>query len=354
VNLEDIAQPKCFYVLDTLRAECEIPVWHDDQQGTACVTLAGLINALKVVGKKIEEAKITFIGAGAANVAISRLVFAYGATPALCLVMDSKGILHRGRDDIEARKADFVDKWKLCNITNAEGRTGGIAEALVGADVCIALSRPGPDTILKEWVAKMGKDAIVFACANPIPEMWPWEAKEAGVAVMATGRSDFPNQVNNSLGFPGIFRGTLDVRARTITDEMCIAAAVELAKMAEEKGLNAEYIMPTMDETDVFPREAAAVAMKAIEQGVAGITDVTYEQEYQYAKVLIDRARGMVQDAMATGYITMPKGSQPPKPTKMALRAVAKVTARKPAAKPKAKPKAIKAAAKQPARKARK
>ncbi|RPH58479.1 MAG: NADP-dependent malic enzyme, partial [Chloroflexi bacterium] len=200
VNLEDISNPKCFYILDTLRAECEIPVWHDDQQGTACVTLAGLINALKVVGKKISEVKIAFIGAGASNVAISRLIFSFGATPALCRVVDSKGILNKQRADIEARKAEYVDKWKLCNITNAEGRSGGIADALVGADVCIALSQPGPDTIKKEWVAKMAKDSIVFVCANPIPEMWPWDAKEAGVRIVATGRSDFPNQVNNSLG----------------------------------------------------------------------------------------------------------------------------------------------------------
>ena len=243
--------------------------------------------------------------------------------------------MHKGRDDIEARKAEFVDKWKLCNITNAEGRTGGIAEALVGADVCIALSKPGPDTIQKEWVAQMAPGSIVFACANPIPEMWPWDAKEAGVAVFATGRSDFPNQVNNSLGFPGIFRGTLDVRARTITDEMCIAAAEEMARTAEEKGLSADYIMPTMDDVDVFPREAAAVAMKAIEQGIAKYTDMTFEQEYENAKKIILRARGMVQDAMATGYIEMPKGSQAPKPTKMALKAVAKAT-QKPVIKPRA------------------
>ncbi len=353
VNLEDISQPKCFYILDTLRAECEIPVWHDDQQGTACVTLAGLINALKVVGKKIDEARITFIGAGAANVAISRLIFSYGATPALCTVVDSKGILHKGRADIETRKAEYVDKWKLCNATNVQGRTGGIAEALVGADVCIALSKPGPDTIQKEWAAKMAPGSIVFACANPVPEMWPWDAKEAGVAIFATGRSDFANQVNNSLGFPGIFRGTLDVRAKTITDEMCIAAAAELAKMAEEKGLSTEYIMPTMDEVDVFPREAAAVAMKAIDQGMAGITDLSFEQEYRYAKDLIMRARGMVQDAMATGYITMPKGSQAPKPTRMAVKAVAKLTSKKPARKPATKKKVTrkKVAAKRKARK---
>ncbi len=329
VNLEDIANPKCFYILDTLRAECEIPVWHDDQQGTACVTLAGLINALKVVGKKVDEVKITFIGAGASNVAISRLIFAYGAKPELCTIVDSKGILNKERADLALRKAEYVDKWRLCNTTNAEGRSGGIAEALVGADVCIALSRNGPDVILKEWVSKMSKDAIVFACANPIPEMWPWDAKEAGAAIMATGRSDFPNQVNNSLGFPGIFRGALDVRARTITDEMCIAAAVELAKLAEENGLSDEYIMPTMDEVDVFPREAAAVATKAIEQGVAGITNVSFEQEYQNAKTIITRARGLVQDAMATGYIRMPEGSTAPEPSEMAVQAATKAASRK-------------------------
>jgi len=341
VNLEDLSQPKCFRILDTLRAECEIPIWHDDQQGTATVTLGGLINALKVVRKKISEVKIAFIGCGASNVAISRLIFAYGATPALCAMVDTKGILHKGRADIEMRKAEFVDKWKLCHITNAEGRTGGIADALKGADVCIALSTPGPDVLKKEWIQTMAQDAIVFACANPIPEMWPWDAKEAGAVVVATGRSDFPNQVNNSLGFPGIFRGTLDVRAKTITDEMCIAAAGEIAKMAEEKGLTPDYIMPTMDEVDVFPREAAAVAMKAIEQGIAKFTNVTFQQEYEYAKKLILRARGLVQDAMATGYIELPKGSTAPKPSKKIFAAVAKATV-----KPKKK-----TAAKKPAKK---
>ena len=309
VNLEDIANPKCFYILDKLREECEIPVWHDDQQGTACVTLAGLINALKVVGKKIGDVKIAFIGAGASNIAISRLIFAYGATPALCRVVDSKGILHKDRADIEAKKTEYADKWKLCETTNRDVRKGGIAEALVDADVCIALSQPGPDTIQKEWISKMAPDSIVFICANPIPEMWPWDAQEAGAAIVATGRSDFPNQVNNSLGFPGIFRGALDVRARTITDEMCIAAAEELAKLAEENGLSADYIIPTMDEVDVYPREAAAVAMKAIEQGVAMFTEMTYQQEYETASKIIRRARGMVQDAMTNGYIVMPEGS---------------------------------------------
>jgi malate dehydrogenase (oxaloacetate-decarboxylating) len=302
VNLEDIAQPKCFRILDTLRAECEIPIWHDDQQGTATVTLAGLINALKIVGKRIEDVKITFVGTGASNVACSRLIFAHGGRPENCIMVDSKGILHKGRRDIELRKAEFVDKWRLCQITNADGREGDIPVAMAGADVVIALSTPGPDTLHKDWVATMANDAIVFLCANPIPEMWPWEAKEAGAAVVATGRSDFPNQVNNSLGFPGIFRGALDVRAKTITDEMCIAAAEALANMAEEKGLTPEYVLPTMDEWDVFPREAAAVAVKAQEQGIARI-EMTAAEEYEHAAAIIRRARDLTQMMMDEEFI---------------------------------------------------
>jgi malate dehydrogenase (oxaloacetate-decarboxylating) len=302
VNLEDLAQPKCFRILDTLREKAEIPIWHDDQQGTATVTLAALIDAVKLVGKKMSEVSIAFVGCGAANVACSRLIFAYGATPALCRMVDSKGILHKGRADLEKRRTEFVDKWRLCQVTNAEGREGGIAEALRDADVLIALSASGPDVIRKEWVASMAKDAIVFACANPIPEIWPWEAKEAGAAVVATGRSDFPNQVNNSLGFPGIFRGTLDVRAKTITDEMCIAAANALANMAAERGLTPDYITPTMDEWEVFPREAAAVAVKAVEQGLARRA-TTFEQEFDRAAAIIKSSRDLTTTMMKEGFI---------------------------------------------------
>ena len=305
VNLEDISNPKCFYILDTLRERAEIPIWHDDQQGTATVTLAGLINALKVVGKKMEEVKIAFVGTGASNVAISRLIFGWGADPSRCLMVDSKGILGKHRKDLEARKAEYVDKWKLCNITNAEGREGGIADAMKGADVLIALSQPGPGIVLPEWVRTMGKDPIVFACANPVPEIWPWEAKEAGAAVVATGRSDFDNQVNNSLGFPGIFRGTLDVRASTITDEMCFAAAIAMADHVGDK-LAADHIMPTMDDWDVFPREAAAVGVKAIEQGLARIK-LSYDQLYKQATEIISRSRKLTQMMMEEGFIPMPE-----------------------------------------------
>jgi len=305
INLEDIAQPKCFYILDRLRKEARIPVWHDDQQGTAAITLAGLINALKLVGKKLHEAKIAMIGAGASNIAIARVIIAAGVDPKKIIMVDSKGILHPEREDKEILQREFPQKWEMALKTNAEGRRGGIPEAMKGADVVIALSRPGPGVIKPEWVREMAEDPIVFACANPVPEIWPWEAKEAGAKVVATGRSDFPNQINNSLGFPGIFRGTLDVMARTITDEMCIAAAEELAKCAEDKGLDEEYIVPTMDEWEVFPREATAVGLKAIEQGVARL-NLSREELFEKASRTIKRAREELHFLMKEGFIPPP------------------------------------------------
>jgi malate dehydrogenase (oxaloacetate-decarboxylating) len=299
INLEDIANPKCFYILERLRAEAPIPVWHDDQQGTAAVTLAGLINALKVVGKKMEDVKITMIGIGAANVCITKMIIKAGADPKKFIVVDSKGILNRKRDDI---KPTHKEKMEFCRITNAENRDGDMEEAIKGQDVVIALSKPGPDTIRKEWISTMADNGIVFVCANPIPEMWPWDAKEAGARVVATGRSDFPNQVNNSVGFPAIFRGTLDVMATTITDEMCIAAAVELAKCAEDKGLREDHLLPTMDEWEVFPREAVAVAKKAMEQGVARLK-IDEKELFRMAEMKIRRARDEVGILMEKGII---------------------------------------------------
>jgi len=299
INLEDISNPKCFYILDRLRAEASIPVWHDDQQGTAAVTLAGLINALKIVKKRIEDVRITMIGIGAANVCITKMIIKAGADPKKFIVVDSKGILSRKRDDI---KPTHKEKLEFCQITNAENRDGGMEEAIKGQDVVIALSKPGPDTIKKEWISQMADDGIVFVCANPIPEIWPWEAKEAGARVVATGRSDFPNQVNNSVGFPAIFRGTLDVMARTITDEMCIAAAYELAKCAEDKGLREDYLLPAMDEWEVFPREAVAVAKKAMEQGVARLK-FTEKELFRMAETKIKRARDEVNILMEKGII---------------------------------------------------
>ena len=306
INLEDIANPKCFYILDTLRKEMAIPVWHDDQQGTATVTLAGLVNSLKIVGKKKEEVSITLIGVGAANIAITRVLFVDGFKPENTIFVDSKGILHSNRTDLEQKQVENPYKWDLCQRTNPEKRTGGIAEAHKGADVCISLSKSGPDTIKPEWMKAMAKDAIAFTCANPIPEIWPWDAKEAGVRIVATGRSDFPNQVNNSICFPAIFRGTLDVRAKTITDEMCIAAAYEIAKCAEDRGINEEYICPTMAEWEVFVREAVAVGMKAIEQGVARETPSVEE--------LTKQAEKMITEAREATALLMKSGLIPPVP----------------------------------------
>jgi malate dehydrogenase (oxaloacetate-decarboxylating) len=221
--------------------------------------------------------------------------------PTRCLLVDSKGILGTQRKDLEECKAKFREKWHLCQITNPERISGSIPEAMRGADVVIALSKSGPGVILPEWVSSMARDPILFSCANPVPEIWPWKAKEAGARIMATGRSDFPNQVNNSLGFPGIFRGTLDVRARTISDEMCFAAAQALAEQIGDR-LDDEHILPTMDDWEVFPREAAAVGMKAQEQGLARI-HMSYDELYDNAISIIKRSRGLTRVMMREGYI---------------------------------------------------
>jgi len=300
INLEDIAQPKCFRILDTLRRECRIPVWHDDQQGTAAVILAGLINALKIVGKRIDAVKVAMVGAGASNIRIAHVIIQAGVDPQNIVMCDSKGTLHKGRMELQA---GFKEKWELCQITNGENIRGGIPDALKGADVLIALSQPGPDVIKKEWIRTMARDSIVFVCANPIPEIWPWEAKEAGARIVSTGRSDFPNQINNSLGFPGIFRGTLDVRASTITDEMCIEAAKALAEFAEKiRGISEDALLPTMDDWEVFPYEAAAVGVKAIEQGIAKIK-YTREELLNLARKTIRHARDEIELLMREGLI---------------------------------------------------
>jgi malate dehydrogenase (oxaloacetate-decarboxylating) len=304
VNLEDIAQPKCFTVLDTLRADSsvEIPVFHDDQQGTATVILAGLLNALKLTGRELSETRFAFVGMGAANVATLRLLRASGVQWEQVIATDSRGILHRERADVEAEREDYPDKWMLCQHSNVDDRRGGIEEALRGADVCIALAKPGPGTLSPEAIHGMAPDSIVFACANPVPEIWPWEAKDAGACIVATGRSDFPNQLNNSLGFPGIFRGALDVRARTIADEMCLAAAAELAAHAEAKGLDPDHIAPDMEDRDIFERVAVAVGMKAQEQGLARLA-IARDDLLAMAHSRIAESREMIDLLMREGAI---------------------------------------------------
>ncbi len=271
INLEDIAQPGCFRVLDALRESLSIPVWHDDQQGTATVVLAGLRNALQLLGRDLPRVRIAMVGMGAANVATFRLLLAAGVDPGAIVACDSRGVLHPGRTDIEAVQDRFADKWRVCTETNADGVRGGIAEAMRGAEVCLAFSRPGPGTIEPAWVQSMERDPVVFACANPVPEIWPWDATEAGARIVATGRGDFPNQVNNSLGFPGIFRGALDVRATRISDEMALAAADALAAYPTERGLSEDSILPTMESWEVFVREAVAAGRAAREAGVAQV-----------------------------------------------------------------------------------
>lgn len=303
VNLEDISKPKCFYILEEARKRLQIPVWHDDQQGTATVILAGLINALKIVGKKMDEAKIVLFGVGAANTKAAEVLMLAGAKPKNMILVDSHGIVNTRRRDI-LEKENNPWKWKLAELTDPS-IDGGPEVALEGADVLIAASKPGPDTIKKEWISKMADDAIVFATANPIPEIWPWDAKEAGARIVATGRSDFPNQINNSLGFPGIFRGVLDVRAKTVTDEMCVAAANALAEFAEEKGIHEEYIIPTMDEWEIYPREAVAAALQSIKQGVARVKP-SRDELWERAVEIISHARKSLEVLVKSGLIKPP------------------------------------------------
>jgi malate dehydrogenase (oxaloacetate-decarboxylating) len=303
INLEDIEKPKCFSVLEKARKKLQIPIWHDDQQGTATVILAALINAFKIVGKKPRESLITMVGSGAANMRTAYVLIRWGVKPGNIIMVDSKGVVNPQRNDMTRE----IDPWKydLAQKTNAEGRIGDISEAFKGVDAVVAASKPGPGTIKKDWIKKMADNALVFACANPIPEIWPWEAESAGARIVATGRSDFPNQVNNSLGFPAIFRGVLDVKAKTVTDDMCIAAAQELAKFAEERGIHEQDILPRMEEWEVFPREAVACALKSIEQGVARIKP-SRQELYQRASVIIRNARQSTEILMKHNLIKKP------------------------------------------------
>lgn len=303
VNLEDISQPNCFKVLDVLREECEIPVWHDDAQGTACVTLAGLINSLKLAGKDIHDVRIVLNGAGASNTTIARLLVTDGADPSKMILFDTKGSLHAGRVDIQ-KDPRFYRKWELCQTTNP-GKIMTMDEAMKGADVLISLSTPGPDVIKRSWIKSMAAKSIVFTCANPVPEIYPYAAKEEGAFIVATGRGDFPNQVNNSIGFPGILKGALMVRARKITDKMAIAAAHSLADYAERRGIHPENIVPNMEEAAVFPHEAADVAMQAIADGVARVK-LTHDEAFQRAKTDIDKSRSMTKSLMDKGFIENP------------------------------------------------
>ena len=261
INLEDIAAPRCFEIEHKLKALCDIPVFHDDQHGTAVIVLAGLLNALKAVGKKKEEVKIVTVGAGAAGISIVKLLLKVGFTN--ITMCDKQGALYEGCPGMNWAQAE------MAKLTNPEQTPGTLAEKLVGADVFIGTSAPG--IVTGEMVASMNKDAIVFACANPTPEIFPEEALAAGAAVVSTGRSDYPNQINNVLAFPGIFRGTFDVRASDINDEMKIAAAQAISALISDEELSTDYIIPKAFDRRVGPAVASAVAEAARRTGVAGI-----------------------------------------------------------------------------------
>lgn len=261
INLEDISAPRCFEIEKKLKECCDIPIFHDDQHGTAIITLAGLINALKLVGKKIDEVKIVTSGAGAAGIAIIKLLMSMGLKNVI--MTDRTGAIYKGREGLNPIKQEMAE------ITNQNCEKGTLAEVIKGADVFIGVSAPG--TLTKEMVQTMAKDPIIFACANPTPEIFPDEAKAGGAAVVSTGRSDFPNQVNNVLAFPGIFRGALDVRASDINDEMKVAAAYALAGLVSDEELNADYIIPAAFDPRVKDAVAKAVAKAAIDSGVARI-----------------------------------------------------------------------------------
>ena len=304
-NLEDIESPKCFEVLDRLRAEMNIPVWHDDQQGTAGVTLAALFNALELTGRKLKGSRIVFFGAGAANVAAVRLLVNAGADPRDMVVLDSKGILHPEREDID--KLMLKNKWKydIAIRTNGDRLAGGLKDALKGADALVCAAGQGPELVKPEEIRVMNKRAIAFFMANPVPEMLPAAALEAGAEVVATGRSDYPNQVNNSLMFPAIFRGALDVRAKTITDPMVVDAAMELAAFAREKGISKDYILPTMVEWEVYPRVAAKVGQAAIREGVAR-RKMSAKESLDSATATIQHSRKIMNTLRSNGVILDP------------------------------------------------
>ena len=261
VNLEDISAPRCFEIEKRLKEICDIPIFHDDQHGTAVVTLAGLINALKLTGKKIEEVKIVTSGAGAAGIAIIKLLLSMGAKHVI--MTDREGAIYKGRENLNPIKMEMAE------ITNLSMEKGSLSDVIKNADVFIGVSAPG--TLTKDMVKSMAEKPIIFACANPIPEIYPEDAKEAGAAVVSTGRSDFPNQINNVLCFPGIFRGALDVRAKDINDEMKVAAAYAIAELVSDQELNAEYILPAAFDERVKDAVAKAVAEAAKKSGVARV-----------------------------------------------------------------------------------
>jgi malate dehydrogenase (oxaloacetate-decarboxylating) len=305
INLEDIASPKCFGVLERLRESMTIPVWHDDEQGTAGVILAALYNALELTGRDLKGSSIVLLGSGAANIAAARLLIRAGAPAGEMILVDSKGVLHSEREDMDQLLLKNRWKYEIALATNSSKVKGGLRDALDDADVLIAAATPGPDVVKREDISAMRTRPVAFLLSNPVPEMWPEDAKKAGAAIVATGRSDFPNQVNNSVLFPAVFRGALDVRARTISDTMVIAAAQELAKFSKEKGLSETNIIPSMLDWTVFPIVAATIGEQAQREGLARKSGSRSELLGK-AQAAMERSRRALSLLMEKGIIRAP------------------------------------------------
>ncbi|MGC8581365.1 MAG: NAD(P)-dependent malic enzyme [Thermoplasmata archaeon] len=308
INLEDIESPKCFDVLREMSNSLNIPVWHDDQLGTAAASLAGLINSLRLVEKKLNEVKIVLLGAGAANLATAEMFMKAGVKGGNIILIDSKGVLYSSRNDIDHLMISHPLKYRLALKTNSDQIKGSLDDAIKNADVLISASTPKPGLIKPSHIKSMAKDPIVFAMANPWPEIWPEDAKKAGARIVGTGRSDFPNQINNSLVFPAVFRGILDAKASKIPMEIAIEASYALADYVKDK-LSEDYIIPNMTNFDVFPIVAARVAMKAIELGIAR-EKATYEEFYNMAKERMENGRAQIKLMLDNKMISEMEGDE--------------------------------------------
>jgi malate dehydrogenase (oxaloacetate-decarboxylating) len=300
INLEDIESPKCFFILEELQKSMNIPVWHDDQLGTASITLAGLLNALKLVGKKKEDVRIALIGSGAANLATAYLLKAAGFNTGNIIVADHLGVLEPEREDMDKLMLNNPWKYKFAMESNRDRIKGGIENSIKGADVIISAAKSQPGFIRSEWIKTMNSDPVVFALANPMPEIWPKDAKEAGAKIVATGRSDFPNQINNSLVFPSLFRGVLDARAKGVNFDVMVTASEEIARFVENPF--EDMIIPKMDQYDLYPRVAAAVAYKTSQLGLARRNN-SQEWFYNNAKNIIEFNRKIYGEILGKGLI---------------------------------------------------
>ncbi|MFG1519134.1 MAG: NADP-dependent malic enzyme [Thermoplasmataceae archaeon] len=300
INLEDIESPKCFFILDELQKSMNIPVWHDDQLGTASITLAGLLNALKIVGKKKEDVRIALIGSGAANLATAYLLKAAGFNTGNLIIADHLGVLEPEREDMDKLMLNNPWKYKFAMESNRDRIKGGIENSIKGADVIISAAKSQPGFIRSEWIKTMNSDPVVFVLANPSPEIWPKDAKEAGAKIVATGRSDFPNQINNSLVFPSLFRGVLDARAKGVNFDVMVTASEEIARFVENPV--EDMIIPRMDQYDLYPRVAAAVAYKTSQLGLARRNN-SQEWFYNNAKNIIESNRKIYGEILGNGLI---------------------------------------------------